>query len=129
MLKAGLFVSALAAAVLAQAQPAPAQVPAQQPLPDAPASPRPGVAPRASAARGQAIAQRWCAECHVVSPDQKSAKADVPSFAAIASRRPAGGAVPLETFLMNPHPRMPDMQLTRNEVADLVAYIRSQKAK
>ena len=43
-------------------------------------------------------------------------------------KRPPG-AVPLDTFLMNPHPKMPDMQLTRTEVADLVAYIRTQKGK
>ena len=80
----------------------------------------------ASATRGKVIAQRWCAECHVVTPDQRRAKADVPTFREIAKRRQAS-SVPLEQFLMNPHPVMPDMQLTRAEVADLAAYIRSQK--
>jgi hypothetical protein len=26
-------------------------------------------------------------------------------------------------FLLNPHPKMPDMSLTRDEAADLAAYI------
>jgi mono/diheme cytochrome c family protein len=83
-------------------------------------------APPPSAARGKVIAQRWCAECHVVTPDQTRAKADVPTFGEIAERR-AKATVPLEQFLMNPHPKMPDMQLTRAEVADIVAYIKTQK--
>jgi mono/diheme cytochrome c family protein len=83
-------------------------------------------APPPSAARGKIIAQRWCAECHVVTPDQTRAKADVPTFGEIAVRREKA-AVPIEQFLMNPHPKMPDMQLTRAEVADIVAYIKTQK--
>jgi hypothetical protein len=31
----------------------------------------------------------------------------------------------LSSFLTDPHPKMPDMSLTRAEIADLVAYIRS----
>jgi mono/diheme cytochrome c family protein len=126
--KAALFFSALLALGLVAAAPARAQVQTPPATPE-PAKPRaPGVAPKPSADRGKVIAQRWCAECHMVSPDQKTAKADLPSFAAIATKRPPN-AVPLDTFLMNPHPKMPDMQLTRTEVADLVAYIRTQKGK
>ena len=126
--KAILFFSALLALGLVTAAPARAQVLSPPVTPD-PAKPSPaGVAPKPSADRGKIIAQRWCAECHVVAPDQKSAKADVPSFGTIATKRPPG-AVPLDTFLMNPHPKMPDMQLTRTEVADLIAYIRTQKGK
>ena len=33
---------------------------------------------------GRDLAERWCAFCHVVSPDQQSASADVPPFATIA---------------------------------------------
>lgn len=79
----------------------------------------------ADAANGGRIAKRWCAECHVVTPGQASAKADAPTFASIAARGAA--VVPLDKFLMNPHPKMPDMQLNRTEVADLVAYIGSLK--
>ena len=52
----------------------------------------------------------------------------MPSFAEIAKRGTAGSpAVGLQRFLMNPHPRMPDMQIGRREADDLVAYIATLK--
>jgi len=75
------------------------------------------------AARGAVIAKRWCVNCHVVSADQTTAKVDVPTFADIARRRPDDRA--LSSFLVNPHPPMPDLSLTRQEIDDVVAYIRS----
>lgn len=77
----------------------------------------------ADAERGETIAARWCSACHVVSSDQKSASADVPSFADIALRRT--DRKKLANFLVDPHPKMPDMHLTRSEIDDIVAYIRS----
>ncbi len=73
--------------------------------------------------KGEIIAKRWCATCHLVSPDQTTANSDVPSFASIAHRKLSSEG--LRVFLSNPHPRMPDMSLTRSEIADIVAYIRS----
>lgn len=73
--------------------------------------------------RGEAIAKRWCVNCHVVSPEQTTAKVDVPTFADIARRRPDDRA--LSSFLVKPHPPMPDLSLTRQEIEDVVAYIRS----
>lgn len=82
-----------------------------------------GAAPAADAGNGRVIAKRWCAECHVVAPDQTAAKADVPSFADIAKRRLPASGDSFQRFLMDPHPRMPDMQINRREAEDLVAYI------
>ncbi|PWB58197.1 MAG: cytochrome C552 [Bradyrhizobiaceae bacterium] len=76
----------------------------------------------ADAATGRQLAQRWCATCHVVAPEQARASADVPSFAEIASR-PGFNADALAFFLLDPHPKMPNMSLTRNEAGDLAAYI------
>jgi cytochrome c553 len=73
---------------------------------------------------GQVIAERWCASCHLVTPDQAKAIEGVPPFAEVAQREdvtPEG----LRAFLSSPHPLMPDMALTRDEVRDLVAYIKS----
>jgi mono/diheme cytochrome c family protein len=75
------------------------------------------------AQRGALIAKRWCASCHVVSPDQTSASADAPSFSDIARRRT--DKKKLGHFLMDPHPPMPDMHLSRKEIDDIVSYIRS----
>ena len=74
-------------------------------------------------ARGAAIAKRWCVNCHVVSAEQKSAKVDVPTFADIARRRPDDRAI--SRFLVDPHPPMPNLNLTRQEIDDVVSYIRS----
>jgi mono/diheme cytochrome c family protein len=76
---------------------------------------------------GEIIAKRWCAACHVVSAEQKSASADVPSFADIARRRKSRKA--LAAFLTDPHPKMPNMNLSRAEIDDIVAYIRSLDPK
>lgn len=77
----------------------------------------------ADAAKGGIIAKRWCAACHLVSSDQTQATSDVPSFASIARKKPSDKA--LSAFLTDPHPKMPDMSLTRSEIADITAYIKS----
>lgn len=78
----------------------------------------------ADAQRGREIAERWCAACHLVSPQQERAMDGVPSFGEIAGRGDLGGDR-LEAFLASPHPPMPDMALTRAELGDLAAYIDS----
>ncbi len=81
-----------------------------------------GAAPAfADADAGLNLAQHWCASCHVVSPDQKSASADVPNFADIARR--TKDMKTLVVFLTRPHGQMPDMSLSQPEIADIVAYI------
>jgi mono/diheme cytochrome c family protein len=82
----------------------------------------PGAAQAADAATGRQLAQRWCATCHVVTPEQARASADVPSFAAIAAK-PGFNANALAFFLLEPHPKMPNMSLTRVEAGDIAAYI------
>jgi mono/diheme cytochrome c family protein len=79
----------------------------------------------ADAENGMQIARRWCASCHVVASNQRTAS-EAPPFAAIA-KSPDFDASKVAFFLLNPHPKMPDMSLTRNEAADLAAYIASLK--
>jgi len=45
-----------------------------------------------------------------------------PTFASIA-RQPGFDADKLAFFLLDPHPKMPNMALTRREASDLAAYI------
>jgi mono/diheme cytochrome c family protein len=80
----------------------------------------PGLA--ADAAHGLDIAKRWCVSCHVVSPEQASASADVPPFASIA-QRPNFSAAGIAYFLLDPHPKMPTLPLSRAEADDIAAYI------
>jgi mono/diheme cytochrome c family protein len=81
-----------------------------------------GPALAADADNGKRLAQRWCASCHVVAPDQTTANADAPPFATIA-KTPTFNAEKLVFFLLEPHPKMPSMALTRNEANDIAAYI------
>jgi mono/diheme cytochrome c family protein len=78
----------------------------------------------ADPAQGEKLAKRWCAACHIVDAGQKQGADNVPAFASIA-RTPGFSAEKIAQFLMDPHPKMPDMQLTRDEAADLGAYIAS----
>ena len=78
------------------------------------------------AVTGKALAERWCASCHLVSPEQASATTEAPPFATIAARH-SGAIDALAAFLADPHPPMPEMSLTRREIGDLLAYIGSLK--
>jgi len=80
----------------------------------------------ADAYQGGVLAKRWCATCHVVSADQARGSTQAPPFAEIA-KKPGLTAASIALFLLRPHPPMPDMNLSRNEAADLAAYIVSQK--
>jgi hypothetical protein len=76
----------------------------------------------ADARNGGLLARRWCEPCHVVATDQREVTGEAPPFASIA-RSPGFDASRIATFLLDPHPKMPDMSLTRIEAADLAAYI------
>ena len=78
----------------------------------------------ADAAHGEQLARRWCAPCHVVAGDQREPTSEAPPFATVG-RKPNFTASQLALFLLDPHPKMPTMSLTRIEAADLAAYIES----
>jgi mono/diheme cytochrome c family protein len=71
---------------------------------------------------GERLAKRWCSACHVVAADQQTASADVPPFSTIA-QRPGFSPEKLAFFLLEPHPKMPSMALTRREATDIADYI------
>ena len=83
---------------------------------------RPALA--ADAFNGKRLAELWCAACHVVAADQRQANADAPPFEEIA-KRPNFSEPGLVTFLLDPHAKMPNMNLTRVEATDIAAYIRT----
>lgn len=80
----------------------------------------------ADARKGETLAKRWCATCHVVASDQQRGSTQATTFSAIA-RKPGFDETKLAYFLLAPHPIMPDMSLSRSEAADLAAYIKAQK--
>jgi mono/diheme cytochrome c family protein len=75
---------------------------------------------------GAMLAERWCATCHVVSKSQTRATDGTRSFAAIA-QSPDFNVEKLAFFLLDPHPVMPNMTLSRDEARDIAAYIATQK--
>ena len=81
-----------------------------------------GSARAADAENGERLARRWCVTCHVVAADQVQANADVPPFAVIA-RRPGFATADVASFLLSPHPKMPDFPLSRREAEDIAGYI------
>jgi mono/diheme cytochrome c family protein len=78
----------------------------------------------ADAENGEKLARLWCASCHIVAPDQTIGADNAPAFSSVA-KEPGFSADKVERFLMDPHPKMPDMQLGRGEADDLGAYIAS----
>ena len=72
---------------------------------------------------GAQLAQIWCATCHVIPGAGGPALQGPPSFRAIAD----SGKTPdqLRVFLEHPHGSMPQLSLSRAEIADLLAYIAS----
>ncbi len=81
----------------------------------------------ADPARGRDVASRLCTSCHVIDRDATTPmRADIPSFAAIA-RRTGATAEHLAGRIIVPHPVMPGVALTAQEIRDIVAYILTLK--
>jgi len=78
--------------------------------------------------KGSTLAQRWCTGCHVVSGDQVKGTDIAPSFASIAER-PDFNQEKVAAFLLEPHPKMPNMALSPEETKDISAFIAGQRRK
>lgn len=79
----------------------------------------------ADIAHGQQLALRWCASCHSMDAENARTTTDVPQPFVDVARRSDFDVNRLALFLLDPHPVMPNMALTRVEAADLAAYIYS----
>ncbi|MBN9467293.1 MAG: c-type cytochrome [Bosea sp.] len=79
--------------------------------------------------RGLAFAREVCAACHAVEHRQPaSPDPHAPRFDAIASTN-GMTAMALYAFLQTPHSTMPNLILTPDETANLIAYILSLKER
>ena len=87
------------------------------------ASSLPGLSADIDPNRGAALAKRWCVTCHVVGPDVAGGDAG-PAFASVAKRQGQSQNA-VRMWLADPHPPMPDFDLTATEFEDLAAYIMS----
>ena len=82
-----------------------------------------GVAHAASgnAEAGRQLVMRSCSSCHATD-SAKTASDNAPPFAAVAKtnkERPAW----IRGWLMQPHPPMPNISLSRQQIDDIVAYL------
>lgn len=76
-----------------------------------------------SAAHGHQLALRLCSGCHVVDDASNSAvPAGIGTFRGIANS-PGQSAERISNVLILPHLPMPDNQLTRDEIQDILAYL------
>ena len=74
---------------------------------------------------GRTFAREACAPCHGTADESSPRQiAIAPDFKAIANI-PATTATSLRVFLATSHPKMPNLILTPQETADVVAYILS----
>ncbi|NUB23878.1 c-type cytochrome [Azospirillum brasilense] len=81
----------------------------------------------ADAEAGRSIADRWCAACHLISDSNADSRAvrgtdAVPTLSSIA-RDPNRSPNWLRQWLTFPHPPMPDLNLSRSEIDDVIAYL------
>src|SRR5215470_12236947 len=78
------------------------------------------------AAAGYAFARQACRACHVVEAEQPAPRLLVigPAFRDIANTRGIT-ATALRVFLTTSHPKMPNLILTPDDIADVSAYILS----
>lgn len=80
-------------------------------------------------AAGGQIAANWCANCHVVGAKETvGTSTGAPSFPSIAAQKSLT-PMALSAFLQTPHARMPDLHLSREEIADVAAYIQSLRSQ
>lgn len=77
----------------------------------------------AGARQGEVLARRSCSICHAVSGKGLSPNKDAPAFATIARNaafRRNGSA-----YILDVHPKMPNLAIATNDARDLAAYIRT----
>ena len=74
-------------------------------------------------AQGRALVHQWCVACHVVDHAGRGADAGPPLPALLEDHLRTPDEI--RGWLASPHPAMPDLVLTRQEIEDVVAYLES----
>jgi len=72
---------------------------------------------------GLLLARQWCNGCHIVDASEEGTDA-APSFQSIA-QHPDDNQAWVRAWLTSSHPLMPNMNLSREEIDDIVAYLSS----
>ena len=84
-----------------------------------------GTASNPDPRHGKELAEKLCTNCHLVgSAEQPHANADVPSFREIGKATGQTADAVIARIILPKHP-MPQISLTKSELADLASYILS----
>ena len=73
--------------------------------------------------RGRLLTRTWCASCHVVDQEGRGTDAGPALPALLGDGQRTSDE--LRGWLAAPHPPMPNFDLTRQEIEDIVAYLES----
>jgi mono/diheme cytochrome c family protein len=84
------------------------------------------IAHAGSPEHGRVLAENWCSSCHVVSVGQFPSGRSAPSFTEI-SQSADFSADHLAYLLLDPHPKMAKLALSRKAIEDIADYITSLK--
>ena len=77
---------------------------------------------------GLAVARQWCATCHVVEEGQATAtQMQAPTFESVADTLSDDRKDELVAWLTAPHGPMEVISLSRQQIADVLAYIATLK--
>lgn len=93
-------------------------------------APQAGLAAEVGEARhGRSLAETWCQGCHVIGSDPAATAQPglAPPFATIAKGLDKPRLETLRAWLTDPHGAMPNLSLTRAEIANILAYIETLK--
>jgi mono/diheme cytochrome c family protein len=72
---------------------------------------------------GRDIVHRWCTACHVVDLEGTGADAGPPLPAVLAGKQRSADEI--RGWLADPHPPMPNLNLSSQEIDDILAYLES----
>ena len=72
---------------------------------------------------GRVLAQQWCGGCHLVGKQAGVASDVAPTFSSIAAYPERDAAWLYRRVTVDPHPVMPNLDLTQQEARDIDAYL------
>ena len=72
---------------------------------------------------GRDLVRRWCTTCHVVELEGTGTDAGPALPALLAGKQRSADEI--RGWLADPHPPMPNLELSRREIEDIVAYLQS----
>ena len=79
--------------------------------------------------QGHELARVWCTQCHLIDPEGAGfAQSGAPTFSEVAAK-PDQTREKIKLWLVDPHPPMPNLNLSRDEIENLTSYILSLKAE